>query len=389
MASTKSISAGETRAGDRKATQVGSAELWWAAFAAMLIPVGLIWDFSWENTIGIDRFWSPPHLAVNIGVWLSGILGLKFLFGYSRARHRGREVAGVNIGPLCAPSGAWILLWGAVAMQAALPFDNWWQQSYGLGAGLWHPPQILKTVGFITILFGGIALCAASRSANAPQSRTASRLFIWHCGLLLTMCALILTMQNYPNWQHGAWFYKVSCAIYPAVLLIASRASQTHWAATRAALVYTLVFCAMVWLLPLFPARPLTAPIHNPTDRMMPPTFPLLLVLPAFVMDWLRSAAFMPLQRPHLRVMRNKFRAPAIALILGTAFAAVFVPTQWFFAKFLLSPAADNWFFAGGGRHWPFFLKIDQARVMFWDVTQDPLTWQAVMLAALLAIASS
>ena len=78
-----------------------------------------------------------------------------------------------------------------------------------------------------------------------------------------------------------------------------------------------------------------------------------------------------------------------VAVIAGICFVAAFVAAQWFFSKFLLSPAADNWFFAGGGRHWPFFLKIDQARVMFWGVNQDPLTWRAVLLAMVFAMVSA
>src|SRR5206468_10159410 len=109
-----------------------------------------------------------------------------------------------------------------------------------------------------------------------------------------------------------------------------------------------LLMASMVWLLPLFPARPLTPPIHNPTTRFMPPPFPLLLVAPALLLDWaLRSLSLGAAQNgaPH--------RA-RVAAVAGFAFLAAFVPVQWFFSQFLLSPRADNWFFAGGGRHWPF-----------------------------------
>ena len=78
-----------------------------------------------------------------------------------------------------------------------------------------------------------------------------------------------------------------------------------------------------------------------------------------------------------------------LACVAGLGFVAVFAPLQWWFAKFLLSPGADNPFFAGGGRHWPYFLKIDNARVMFWGAKQDPLTWQKAMLCIALAIISA
>src|SRR3989442_761990 len=115
--------------------------------------------------------------------------------------------------------------------------------------------------------------------------------------MVLMMCAIVLMMINYPNRQHTAAFYLTSCAIYPAVLLGVGRAASGEWGAARAALVYMGIVCAMVWLLPLFPGRPLTPPIHNPMERMMPPPFPLLLVVPALLLDWLQDRAWIRSQR--------------------------------------------------------------------------------------------
>ena len=380
VALAKPISLGEPPANAQRRAFVRSIDLWWVTFAATLIPVSLIWDFSWESTIGIDRFWSPPHLATHIGVWLCGLLGSRLVLAFTLVRHCGGPTAGVNIGPLCGPAGAWILLWGAATMQVALLLDNWWQQAYGLGAGIWHPPQLLKTVAFFTLLFGGLALCAGVRSGAGIRTRTATALLVWQAGILLTMCAVVLAVKNYPNWQHTASFYLISCAIYPAVLFAAGRASPLQWGATLVALVYIAVVCAMVWLLPLFPARPLTAPIHNPTDHMMPSPFPLLLVVPALFLDLLRAWF-----KPGSTIWRDGW----LAVAAGIFFFAVFLPLQWFFSKFLLSAAADNWFFAGGGHHWPFFLKIDQARVLFWGMKQDPLTGLATLLAIVMAMISA
>jgi hypothetical protein len=358
--------------------EIGIPELWWSAIAALLIPVSLIWDYSWECTIGVDRIWSPPHLATHVGIWLSGLIGLQLIARFTLARHRRQFADGVNLGSFCGPTGAWILLWGAATMQCAFLFDSWWQQAYGLGAGLWHPPQILKATAFFTVLLGGIALAAAAKSRDHLKSATA--FLIWNGGLFLTLCALVLAMTNLPNAQHTAGFVEISSALYPGILLAVGAASRTRWGMAGAALVYLLVSGAMVWVLPLFSAHPLTAPIHNPMDHMMPPSFPLLLIVPALVMDWLRGQ-FADGAGWRAEIMQ--------AGSLGLGFVATFLPAQWFFASFLLSPAADNWFFAGGGRHWPFFLKIDQARVMFWGTTQDPMTWRTVLWASMLAIFST
>ena len=370
------LNAPETPAPARSLVKIW--DLWWVALAATLIPVSLFWDFSWESTIGVDRFWSPPHLATHLGVWLNGILGARLVMLFTLDRHWGFGSAGVSIRRLSAPSGAWVLLWSAVMLQVVFLLDNWWQRAYGVGAGLWAPPQILKAAGFFGILLGGLMLCAGARRADSTG--TATRVLIWQGGLFVALCSLVLTMSSYTNMQHTASFSKISCAIYPALLLAVTRTSESRWAATRSALCYTSVVCSLVWLLPLFPARPLTAPIHNPTDHMMPPPFPLMLAAPALVMDWLKDR-FSVAGQGRSEIWQ--------AVILGLGFCAVFVPVQWIFAQFLLSSAADNWVFAGGGRHWPFFLKIDQARVMFWGMKRDPLTWQAALLAGLLAIASA
>jgi hypothetical protein len=202
----------------------------------------------------------------------------------------------------------------------------------------------------------------------------------WFGGLAVALCALILVMTNYPNRQHAAFFYLVSSAVYPALLLLTSCAVRLRWGATAAALAYLIASGAMVWLLPLFPAHPLTPPIHNPITRMMPPPFPLLLFVPAAVFDGLRYA---------IAKMRSEAQRLGVSLLAGTVFIAAFAPLQWFFAKFLLSPAADNWFFAGGGRHWPYFLKIDQARSMFWIGPSESVSMETFVLAAALAGASA
>jgi hypothetical protein len=399
---------------------MASVRLWDLCFstvAATLIPLSLLWDFSWESSIGVDRFWSPPHLAMHIGIWLSGLGALRLVFR--------RPAIGITIGRFRAPSGAWIILWSVVTLQTALLFDAWWQRVYGLSAGLWHPPQILKAVGFFGLLIGTRLLCAPSasggrvrdplraalvsegkprggprpanqRTLSPRNSEVVQAFFVpWVGGLVLVMCVLVLSMTNYPNLQHTGSFYLISAAVYPAVLLAFSGSADTRWASTRVALAYSALLCAVVWLLPIFPAHPLTPPIYNPVDHMMPPPFPLLLVAPAIAFDLLKHSA-RTASRPGSQQQRTAHAPSSFSLsslrqcaCSATAFVVSFLPTQWFFAQFLLSPASNNWFFAGDGQHWPFFLKIDKARFMFWNVQQDPVTWLTVVFCLLLATVSA
>ena len=63
---------------------------------------------------------------------------------------------------------------------------------------------------------------------------------------------------------------------------------------------------------------------------------------------------------------RGWWRSLLLAVGLSVAFMALFVPTQWYFSKFLLTPAADNWFFVGN-RYWWYFAHPGDHWHRFWD----------------------
>jgi hypothetical protein len=325
--------------------------------AAAGVPLSLLWDYSWESTIGIDLVWSSPHVANYLAVALAAFAALGFLR---------RSGDGVRLGQFAAPLGAWVVLWGAVAFVAATFFDRWWQSAYGLAAGIWHPPQLLKAAAFFAVVLGTWFL--APRSAMAAAT-------------VLALVSVVTLAGAFANRQHNAPFYEVACGAYPPVLVAAAVAGTHRFSTTTAALGYTAFVGAMVWLLPLFSAAPLTGPIFNPRDHLLPPPFPLLLVAPAFVLDLLLRV------RPG---QTRRFDDLGRAAEAGLAFFIVFVAVQWVFAGFLLSPAADNRFFAGGGRHWPFFLEIHpSAKAAFWPEKDAKFTFGRALVALGLAMLSS
>lgn len=318
--------------------------------AAAGVPLSLLWDFSWESTIGVDLVWSPPHVANYLAIALAAVSALGLALRQRATR----------------PVGAWIALWGALAFVTAVLFDRWWQSAYGLAAGIWHPPQMLKAVAFFAVVLGAW-LTSPGRALGSAS--------------VLALIGVVVLPQTFANRQHGAPFYEIACGAFPFVLVAAASAGQRRFSATAAALGYTLLVGAMVWLLPLFPAAPLTGPIFQPRDHLLPPPFPLLLVAPALVLDLL------------LRVRpgeTRRFDALGRAVEAGLAFVIVFVAVQWAFAAFLLTPAADNRFFAGGGRHWPFFLEIHpSARTEFWPEKDAAFTPVRALFAAALAMLSA
>ena len=240
---------------------------WLLLLAAAGIPSSLLWDFSWESTVGIDLVWAPAHVATYLSVALGGVIAL----GLVRLK---TDAFGVRIGKCHAPLGAWVIIWGACAFGVATLFDRWWQSSYGLAAGIWHPPQIVKACAFFAMLIGTALFCGR-RSASLTIA----------CGPLLAMMSVATITFTYPNRQHGAAFYQLACGLYPLVLAAAASAGRSRFSATLAALTHLALMGLAVWLLPLIPAKPEVAPIYNALDHLMPPPFPLLLVAPALAMD--------------------------------------------------------------------------------------------------------
>lgn len=335
----------------------GRAAAIWLVVAAMWIPAALLWDYSWECTEGIDLFWSTPHLAIYAGIALAAAGGFFAL----------RLNEGIVIGKFRAPLGTWITLWGTLAFLTATLFDRWWQMSYGLGAGIWHPPQILKAIAFVAIGIGAL-LCSARRRI----------LFSFAGGTMLALAGVMTVTICYANRQHGSTFYQLACAVYPLMLVTLAAAGPHKFSAAFSAVAALGLGLLAVWLLPLIPGSPQVAPIYHPRDHLMPPPFPLLLVVPAFAMDLL------------LRVFpgrEQRFQNERRAMECGLAFFVLFIAIQWNFSRFLLSPGADNWFFAGGGQHWPFFLKLDAtARISFWKLRGDEINFATGLWCALLAV---
>src|SRR5207237_1694830 len=104
-------------------------------------------------------------------------------------------------------------------------------------------------------------------------------------GAMIALWGDFTTEFTWPNLQHASYFYSVVCTPFPLLLVLAARASNVRPAATIAAAPYILLYILMILVLPLFPAHPKLAPIYHPLDHMLPPAFPLLLIVPAAAID--------------------------------------------------------------------------------------------------------
>jgi hypothetical protein len=136
-----------------------------------------------------------------------------------------------------------------------------------------------------------------------------------------------------------------------------------------------LFLMMMIWILQLFPAEPLLGPILRPVDNMVPPSFPILLVVPALAIDVIARA----LPRPTPRL-----RAWVTSVLLGAAFVLVLLAVQWFFSAFLLSEGARNYFF--GADQWDYNSGPGPWQHEYWD---GPLTARGLGWAVLIGAVSA
>ena len=109
---------------------------------------------------------------------------------------------------------------------------------------------------------------------------------------------------------------------------------------TSVTAVYTALMCLTLWIIPLFPAEPKLGPIWNHFDHYQGFAFPLLLIVPAVLMDWLM----------HRFAYLNDWK---LAALMSLAFVLILLLVQWPFGSFLReSPSSRNWIF---GTHYYYF----------------------------------
>ena len=319
---------------DRAEARAVSWPIYAVLFASTSVVLGVIWDISWHRTIGRDTFWTPAHIGIYLGGVVSGLtcgwLALRTTFAGS-AQDR---AATVRFWGFRAPFGAWVSIWGAIAMLTSAPFDDWWHNAYGLDVKIISPPHMVLAAGIGAIQAGAMLMALASQNRAGGERRDLNRMFLLGAGLLLLLAATVATEYTQRWDMHQSLFYQVSAGVFVFFLVGAARAARTKWPATTVALVYSALTMVMLLLLPLFPGQPLLGPIYVQIDRFMPPDFPLLLVAPALVIDVLMR-----------RVTPGGWRDWGLAAALALAFVVTFVAVQWPAADFLVSPWARNDFF--------------------------------------------
>ena len=366
-------------ASDARGTSRVFATEWpiYAVLAASIsIVVGLMWDISWHRTIGRDTFWSPPHVLEQAAAIIAGLscgyVALRTTFAGTPAE---RAVSVRFWKYFQAPLGAWVCVWGTIMMITSAPFDDWWHNAYGLDVKIISPPHLVLATGMIAIQLGAMlmALSAQNRASDDSSKRRLGTIFVLSAAVIIEMVSvMIMEDASMANTMHGSRFYAATALVIPVFLVAFARSSRLSWPATRIAVLYMLITMTAIWVLQLVPATPKLAPIYNPVTHMVPPPFPMLLFIPAIAIDLLLS--------------RFRMNDWLLAAAIGVVFVSVMLVVHWFWAEFMLSPSARNFFF--GADQWDYTSRLGEWRYQYWNRDVDASgNWSPVRFAAGMGIA--
>lgn len=343
MATSVATFAGEVPAG-RVAPSVPWT-IWAGAIAVTSSTIGGTWDVSWHRSIGRDSFLTPAHLMIYACGVIAALICAYLIFYTTFGGSQQMKRESVSVLGFRAPLGAFIAAWGGIAMLTSAPFDNWWHNAYGLDVKIISPPHTLLILGIRCVSVGVIFLIVAAMNRleverlehglTAASDATYKRLqalFLYMGGLTVLGQMFFLQEETWDVVLHTTEAYMALGIGVPVAFAVISRASGNRWACTISAAIYTAFLMAEIWILPLVPATPKLGPVFNPVTHLVPGKFPVLIIVPAIVLDLLWSRL-------------KGWKMWQLALLSGVVFTVIIFAVEWPLANFLMSKASQNWFF--------------------------------------------
>ena len=326
----------------RSAAQVAAATdsvpwyIWSCLLAVISSVIGGAWDIAWHESIGRDSFWTAPHILIQLCGVISGVCCGYLILSTTFQKNSALRAHSISMWGFRGPMGAFLCAWGGVAMITSAPFDNWWHAAYGLDVKILSPPHVLLALGMTGIRFGTVVMILSEMNRAQGEYRVRlERLLFFSFIFLFGMTIGVAQEYTFRFFMHGATFYLVAALIAPILMAAIVAATRHPWAATITTALYTATHLAFTWILPLVPAEPKLGPVYQNITHLIPPDFPMLLIVPAIVFDLVRRRI-------------GGWNRWAQAAVIGAAFLASFIAVQWPFANFLMTPASRNWIFATG-----------------------------------------
>jgi hypothetical protein len=353
--------------------------LWCATLAVTSAMIGGRWDVSWHSSIGRDTFWTPAHMAIYLCGVLAGVFSGYLIF-YSTFRRSQEIVASsVHVLGFAGPLGAFLAAWGGVAMLTSAPFDNWWHNAYGLDVRIISPPHTLLMGGTTAVELGSLLLILAAMNRAVGQQklfRHLQWLLLYLFAEVLMAVMFFLTEDTRDVLLHTSVPYVAMSLGVPFCYGAAWKASRHRWALTSITAMYTAVTIGFILILPLFPAQPKLGPVYQPVTHFIPPQFPMLLLVPAVLLDLLWARI-------------GNGRRLLVALASSPVFLLSLMAVEWPFANFLMTKAAENRFFATG--YHPYSVPPWSLSVMrhFVHTGRQPMPLKALVWALISAAVST
>ena len=325
--------------------------IWCGITGIISIVFGLYWDISWHQTIGRDTFWTPAHLALQFGGVLAAMVCTYLIFSTTFGHDAAARDASVRVWGFRGPLGAFVTAWGGVMMVTSAPFDDWWHNAFGLDVQILSPPHVVLALGFLGVVAGILLLTISEKNRAEGNVRVKlDRLILLAGGFLSVLSLIMISEYTSPNQMHSARFYVLVSIFTPTILMMFSGVSERRWAATKVAAIYAALLLAGLWIFPLVPAQAKLGPVYTKVTHMVPMEFPLLIIVPALLMDWIG---------PRLKSRSAWIRA----LVLGPVFVVGMLIAQWPFSNFLVSPAARNYVF--GMANFPYAFPPSQYHFIY------------------------
>ena len=350
---------------------------WCAALAVTSAVVGAHWDISWHRSIGRDTFWTPAHMAIYLCGVLAGISSAYLILDTTFNKRAAMGENSVRIWGFRGPLGAFIAAWGGIAMLTSAPFDNWWHDAYGLDVKIVSPPHVVLFLGAFGVSVGALILALAQRNRSSGASTMRFEWLFLYVGALIVILlqTLLLEFTAHPS-LHTTLPYRMEAIFIPFVLAGIARVSSHRFSATILTGLYSIFLIGTILILPLFPAQPKLGPVYRPVTHFIPNQFPILLIVPAFLLDvfW------------HCFANWNKWLLAAGSAVL---FTGALLVAEWPFASFLQSPAARNAFFGAGYLDYATPPNSSDARYVFDIVDTGALFWMNIAAATAFAFVST
>jgi hypothetical protein len=353
--------------------------IWSCLLAVISSVIGGAWDISWHESIGRDTFWTIPHILIQLCGVISGISCGYLILSTTFQKNSPLRANSISMWGFRGPMGAFLCAWGGVAMITSAPFDNWWHAAYGLDVKILSPPHVLLALGMMGIRFGTVVMILSEMNRAQGEYRAKLQGLVFFAFIFLFGMTIGIAQEyTFRFLMHGAPFYFVAALIAPILLAAIAAATKHPWAATMMTAIYTATHLAFTWILPLFPAEPKLGPVYQKITHLIPPDFPMLLIVSAIAFDLVRRRI-------------GGWNRWAQAGVLGVTFLASFIAVQWPFADFLMSPASRNWIFATGdipyfvGPRSPWmrnvFIQTEPTAAAFWTRMGVAVVTAAAMTA--------